>query len=420
MIAPKAQHRPPPLPVPLARNVVATKTAKPSLTAKEALSAKARSAHQPTKAKQVSVPATTTVPEELVGATETTAIAAAVQSGNAIESLVDRWVAANNVEAIAAVADADQAPAAARKAARRGIAVLKARGIAVPERQRVARLIDDTPTHVEATFLPPDGSGASAFTIAKREANGRFHIAEVIIRDAVGVLYAGSGWLSGSQLKDTRARAEKSVGVAPVRIPIEWARERIARAVEQNKTSGRVLPLQFDSCRPLVESKAEAATAHPLADLEASAANAPTDAHVTDSARVHEEPEFHGWIPDQAAVGELLQKVGERLGSDGMKDPARFDEALREEVAAATDRYFTPDVRSQIAARLLDAAISVRARRGDERATALAVLARAIREAGLITSPPRDIPFLLGYFQKAIGMLARQNGGQLRIPVRAG
>ncbi len=47
-------------------------------------------------------------------------------------------------------------------------------------------------------------------------------------------------------------------------------------------------------------------------------------------------------------------------------------------------------------------------------------VARAIREAGLITSPPREIPFLTGFFQKALGILAQQGGGQLRVPVTPG
>jgi hypothetical protein len=67
-----------------------------------------------------------------------------------------------------------------------------------------------------------------------------------------------------------------------------------------------------------------------------------------------------------------------------------------------------------------DAAISIRARKGDSRATEVLAVARAVREAGLITSPPREIPFLVAFVQKGIGALAQQGGGSLRIPMSSG
>ena len=43
-----------------------------------------------------------------------------------------------------------------------------------------------------------------------KDPGGRYHIAEVICRDPIGILHAGSAWLSGSQLKEGRARALES------------------------------------------------------------------------------------------------------------------------------------------------------------------------------------------------------------------
>ena len=114
----------------------------------------------------------------------------------------------------------------------------------------------------------------------------------------------------------------------------------------------------------------------------------------------------------------MLQKVGERLGVAGVSDPEAIGPALREEMEAATDRFFSPEVRNVVAARMRDGAISIRARKGDERAAEVLAVARAVREAGLITAPPREIPFLVAFFQKALGALAQQGGGQLRVPVQ--
>jgi len=109
--------------------------------------------------------------------------------------------------------------------------------------------------------------------------------------------------------------------------------------------------------------------------------------------------------------------VGERLGEDGAQNPEAVDEALKAEIAAATDRFFTPELRELVASRMTDAAISVRDRAGDDAAKRVLAVARAVREAGLITSPPSDIPFLLRYFQKGVAVLARQGRGSLQIPI---
>ena len=141
---------------------------------------------------------------------------------------------------------------------------------------------------------------------------------------------------------------------------------------------------------------------------------------VAGSGALHQEPEMRAWLPDRGALDEMLQKVGERLGAENAGDPEKVNEALREEIDAATDRFFSPEIRQIISRRLADAAISVRSRKGEGRAVEVLSVARAIRDAGLITAPPREIPFLTGFFQKALGILAQQGGGQLRVPVAAG
>src|SRR5215831_11714855 len=70
--------------------------------------------------------------------------AAVVDAAERGPDLVDAWVDAKNAAAVAALAADEQAPALSRKAARRGLNVLKARGIAIPERTHVARVGGDT------------------------------------------------------------------------------------------------------------------------------------------------------------------------------------------------------------------------------------------------------------------------------------
>ncbi|MGC4094951.1 MAG: hypothetical protein QM756_44945 [Polyangiaceae bacterium] len=52
------------------------------------------------------------------------------------------------------------------------------------------------------------------------------------------------------------------------------------------------------------------------------------------------------------------------------------------------------------------------------RALELVATIKRIEQAGLITDPPREVPFLRGFFDKALAMLAAQGGGRLQIPRR--
>jgi hypothetical protein len=269
----------------------------------------------------------------------------------------------------------------------------------------------------EATLIPPDSSGTCAIAVTSRDASGRYRIAEVIASESVGVVHAGSGWLSRSQLKEGRARALESLGTAPVPVPVDWARFRIAEARGQNATSGQVLPLGIEGCRDLLEPVPETAPRHPLADVEEGLTSELISEHAAKSQALHDEPEFRSWMPTRQALEEMLQKLGQRLGADGGRDQERVQASLREEIDLAADRFFTPEVRSVLAARMRDSAISLRARRGDAAAQQALAVARAVKEAGLITSPPHEIPFLTAFFNKALAVMAQQGGGQLRIPV---
>src|SRR5215471_521764 len=82
--------------------------------------------------------------------------AVVAEAGERGARLVEAWVEGKNAAAVAEIAGDDRAPAPARKAARRGLGVLKARGIPVPERApRVARLTPEAESY-EAWFRAPD------------------------------------------------------------------------------------------------------------------------------------------------------------------------------------------------------------------------------------------------------------------------
>ena len=391
-------------------------------TAKEALRAKMKRNNKG-KQKSAAAPAAKPAPVKLQAAwtkaKDDKAIAAAVAAGGAGEALVKAWVGAQNVAAIVLVAHNDGVPGKTRKAARRAINVLKSRGIEVPdapETEVVAAPKEET----IATFVPPDGAGVSFFSISKHQPGSRFHVADAVIRPPLGIVQASAGKLAGKQIRAWRTRVQKHFGASPVEVPLDWARHRIAEARRLNETSKQLLPLSYDRCVELFEPLPASEPDHPVADLEAKVDDKTVKSAKEDSDKLHNEPEFRSWMPDTQSMQELLAKVGERVGPDGVGDPKQVDAALKEEITSATDRFFSPERRELVSQHMRDSAISVRVRAGDETASRVLAVSRAVKEAGLITSPPSEIPFLVAYFQKAVAVMLQQQNGMLRVPVPQG
>jgi hypothetical protein len=355
---------------------------------------------------------------ELVTADADRAARAAAEAGPRAVELVELWVREKNAAAVAALADDEKVPAPARKAARRGLSVLKARGVPIPERAHVARLGGDVLEGHEAWFMPPDAAGTSAFLIGRRWKNGRNEVVRIALRDGVGLLQIQSLQVSGTQLKALLGELAQTFGFEPVHVPLEWARWRVAAARADNAKSGAILPLGIDTQADLIGPAPAAPPPHPIDEAKLDVPDAATV--VPRSSELHVEPEFAGWMPSNASVQGLLIDIGRRASGSGAPQAEQFETALREGLDAATDAFFIPEARERVASLMKDAAISILARRGRELAGTVVAVAAAVRAAGLITDPPHELPFLRGFFQKALGFIASKNNGQLPIPMARG
>jgi len=376
-------------------------------TAKEALAAK--TAAQPKKKADGDAKTNEVIVNPAwVGANASNAVSILGQAGPAADALVDAWLQANNLAAITEAAASESLTGPARKAARRALSVLKSRGVAVPERQAAAAVRVEEALVTEATFSPPDARGTISVTVAVRRGTERAHIAEVIVREGVGVINAVSGWMSRSQIKEAHQRIADSTGVSPAPVSAEWVRWRVAEALKDNPKSGQLVPLSIDKCKDLLEPAPTSAPAHPVADLEPASDGTAADA----PGSLHSEPEMRSWVADSRALEDLLRAVGARLTGDDSKDPTKVDAVLTEEITAATTRFFDEKERGTVARRLRDAAIAVRLRAGDERARDVLKAARAVETA----KTPGELEFLRAFLQKGVAAMAHQGGGQLRIP----
>lgn len=358
---------------------------------------------------------------KLLSASAADALASLGKAGAKAPQLVEAWVKAGNAAAVAEAAE--RAEGAARKAARRGLNVLKARGVAVPERSHVAAVAGEkSAEQTEAFLLAPDSLGNVLLAITTRSATSRGKVAFVYLNDEFGVHRVDVGELSQSQLKDALAKAMPGARFKAVNVPVDWARKRIADARARHAAQKIPEPMGFGRAESLLLPVPSDAVAHPF-DSEGFELSLEDAAEmVKSSAELHQLPELAGWFPEKGAVDEMFSFIGKSLadaGHDPSKEPPAeaLRDALTEQIAAATDRYFTPERRARLVVALKDAALSALPREGEEKALQIAALAKVASEAGLITNPPREIPFLRGYFEKAVSVLAMQNQGRIRIPV---
>lgn len=331
-------------------------------------------------------------------------------------SLVEAWVAAGNAAAVDAVA-VDSAPAAARKAARRGLNVLKSRGASVPEKHTVARpLAPSQAATVEAWFAPFDPSAqGSSITILRHVVGRDVEVVDVAYNDA-GIHRVQGATITGSRRREWETERRRARGYDPVQVSLEWARWRIAQVRQQNALSGLLLPLEFERFSGLLGPAPAADPGHPADKLGLEASADPI--RVARSETLHNEPEFRLFLLGNDILQEMLARVGQRIASLGRQPEDQEVSALiNNEKGAATDRFFQENIRRQVANQLFDALPSIFHRAGRERALDLLATREAILSAGLITQPPSEIPFLVAFFDKTLAVHIQQNNGQLSIPL---
>lgn len=343
------------------------------------------------------------------------ALGAVERAGARAPALVEAWVKAGNAAAVSTVAA--RGNGAARKAARRGINVLRSRGIAIQSVPHVASLVSSTPEEelTEAWLIAPDRTGTLVMVIASRSITRRTQSAFFYLHPNAGVRNVSVGELSGSRLKDALKQTSQD-GPEPVRIPVSYARFRIAEARKLQKEQGFPEPLGMRTASEFLQPVPDDEP-HPFDTEGLMLADEDVKEFAERSGTLHMLPEFRGWIPPREALSELLSEVGKQLKPEGEPDPELVRKTLSEAIDAATDRYFVPERRGGMVQALKDSALSVLATQGELRALEVVATIRRIEAAGLITDPPHEVPFLRLYFEKGLMALASQGGGKLQVPV---
>ena len=341
------------------------------------------------------------------------AVTALDSAGADATALVQAWVDTGNAAAVQAASLLDAGPC--RKAGRRGLNVLKSRGISIHNSERAPA--ERKASHsVEAWMVPPDPSGSQLLIFGSGTKDSKQDVCFVYLNPKVGLNRVERAQLSRSQLKKSLVKVLSS-NYEPVSIPVPWARQRGAEAIAKHREGANPLPMGLGTNQDLLEPVPESAPSHPF-DEEGFALSDEDAADLTQgSADLHRFPEFRGWLPPPAAAQEMLVNVGEAAKNETeTPSPEEVQERLKAEINAATDRYFTPVLRAEVLLRMKDAGWCVFSREGEQEALRISATMTAIEKCGLITDPPSEIPFLRVFFEKALSLMASGAGGRVQPP----
>jgi hypothetical protein len=273
-------------------------------------------------------PANASFEPTVLGAGADGALAAVAGAGVRGADLVEAWIRSGNAAAVNAVAE--QGAGAARKAARRGLNVLKARGVTIPTLERVASVTGKKEEEtLEAWLLAPDGRGTSLIVIAARAPSSRCRALFAYLVPSLGVVRANTADLSQSQLREAMNGSVRGARYRPVKVPVEWARFRVAEARRFQKERGAPEPFGFSGSEKLLADTPSGPVEHPL-DAEGLVLGDEDARELAEkSGELHQLPEFAGWLPFKNAVDELLAKLGENLTPDERPEPTVFDELMK-------------------------------------------------------------------------------------------
>lgn len=282
------------------------------------------------------------------------------------------------------------------KEARRGLHVLKTRGVAVPEPQRPAA----PPPHMEEPVLPAlasaiDGRGERAVWIPRNVPGRGIEVGQAVISDVAGLLELQVGVLGRKEYRAfVKGLFDRGGAMTLVELDREHAKALVAAARARNDAKGTRVPEGADrwlSALGPAAPVADPADRFPPLDPDVERAA------VAESAKLHEVPLLESWLADEPLLRELAARLDEVSVSPLYVDERQRADGLADAISRAVDRALDGERRELLAARLFDVAAHL-ARRGDEpSAASAAAVARAIRGG----AAPADVPFVRGLVEKA-------------------
>jgi hypothetical protein len=294
------------------------------------------------------------------------------------------------------------------KEAKRGLHLLKVRGVAVPEPPRVAAPrpgpAAEPPLPAYASAI--DGHGERAVWLPRNVPGKGIEIAQAVVSDTLGLVELQVGLVGRKEwrgLSQGLLSHGASMGVGE--IDRERAKALVVAARARNDGSGQRVPegadLWLQQLGPAAPLPDPAEGLPPLADDEEREALAA-------SAALHELPLMKGWLADEEFLRGIAGKLDEAAVSPLYVDDRQRSDRMAAIVAEAVDAYFDPERRRVLAGRLFAVAEHLRDHGDPGHARAAAAAARALAGG----APPAAVPFARLLVEKAFPSVASPAAGE--------
>jgi hypothetical protein len=325
---------------------------------------------------------------------------------SSVEALIAALVARGDAARLQRLADAREKSLA--KPARRGLHLLKTRGVKVPASSEKREFRVQGP-YAEAD-LPSlasliDGRGERIVWFVRPGADRGIDVFQAELSEERGLIGFTAGAVSR---KEWRAHSRKilddgRLGVAE--IPAQHARWLIEQAYQRTQKSGRVVPEAFAEAR-LDLGHVDPPTRHPALDL---APPLPPDEARPRIAELHKMYEVGAWIPPRESLQALDLEMGQIATSRLVVDPLQRKEQLEAAIVREAEKAYTPEVRSMLAERLLETALLLHGRGRADDARLMTAAAQLTLDSSVGAG---DNPFVRRLYDKLIDPTRVMGDGQ--------
>jgi hypothetical protein len=286
------------------------------------------------------------------------------------------------------------------KPARRGLHVLRTRGVAAPKAEPRAFRIERGPyvDEVPSVATHVDGRGERVVFLARPAPDGGLHVFQARLSEERGLVDFAAGAMSR---KDWRAH-ERGVlddpALVAAAVPTAHARWLVERAYEQTVALGRAAPRGFAEARlslgPVVAPAQHPAVAFALDEDRAGLA------------ALHEDRATADWIPPLELLRELDHELGKISESRLIVDPAARLEQLDAAIGRLADAALASPFRARLVERLRETAYLYALRDHADRARRFAAAAALTADD---TVAGADNPFVRRLFDKLVDRHALLN-----------
>lgn len=320
------------------------------------------------------------------------------------QALVEAAVQIEHAGFLKAVAE--QGSKGAASAAKRGLAILRSKGIEVDIAPKGDAVFKPEPARTDEMpcFLSTSDSAGERALWIPRAIRGGVQLVTALLSDVKGILQVATDEVSRKsfkRLRDELLDRTKPAGVTLFEISPARARGYLAavRALSQGLTIDFELQLTGLLGGDPKDALSPVSAEPPLPnDLEAQ--------RLAESAELHEEREVRGWLPDPDIMQALALKLDEIATSALSIDDAQRRARFAAELERSMETHFDTPCRARYAQRLFELCEVFRTRGEMAPAERAAATARALVRG----RPPQTIPFCRALFDKVL-VLADEEAG---------